>query len=166
MAAIVVQSPRKVHSDVFEVCEDPLAGLTLETKAAAAEPTSSGPPVGTCTPTKSRRAALRPLQGANCGTQLDAAYNDGSCGAEFVPLPDKAVSRPPADAAYNDGSFGLAFEPLRDNVSTNRHADAAYNDGSCGAEFVPLPDKAVSRPPADAAYNDGSFGLAFEPLQG
>ena len=113
MAAVVVQSPRKVHSDVFEACEDPGSSKTLGQKEMAAEVTSSGPPVGSCTPTKRGRSALRSLQGANCSTRQDAAYNDGSCGAEFVPLPDKAVSRPPADAAYNDGSYGLAFEPLQ-----------------------------------------------------
>ena len=113
MAAIVVQSPRKVHSDVFDVCEDPGASKTLGWKEVAAEATSPGPPVGSCTPTKSRRTALRSVQGANCSTQLDAAYIDGSCGSKFVPLPDQAVSRPPADAAYNDGSFGMAFEPLQ-----------------------------------------------------
>ena len=107
MATVVAQSPRKVHSDVFEVCEDPVASKTL----GKAGPTSIGPPVGSCTPTKARRAALRSVE--NCNTRLDVDHNSGGYGTEFVPLPDQAVTRAPADAAYNDGSCGLPFEPLQ-----------------------------------------------------
>ena len=132
MATVVAQSPRKVHSSVFEVCEDPVPTKTRGT----AGPTSVGPPVGSCTPTKARRPALRGVE--NCSARLDAAYNDGGCGTEFVPLPDQAVTRAPADAAYNTGSCGLSFEPLRDTVSDKRYADAAYNNGGCGLPFEPL----------------------------
>jgi hypothetical protein len=164
----VAQSPRKVHSDVFEVCEEPEVSPSHYKAAAAAAGTSAGPPIGALTPTRSkaRRSALRVLSGKNRSSNIDAAYNDGSFGTEFVPIADEPAPRASADAAYNDGSCGMEFEPLRDDNTRARHADAAMMDGGFGTEFVPLPDEPVSRAPADAAYNDGSCGMEFEPLRG
>lgn len=201
VAAMPTSSPRD-NSFVFDVCDDPILKTSLADLEAPAgdfeigKGTAAGPPRGALTPTRAKKqqqrtglSRLRSLNGAT-NSNLDACYNDGSCGIEFVPLPDAPALRR-ADVAYNDGSCGMEFEPLRDSDSGGARAadaafvdggfgmefvslrdepdarvpaDAAYNGGSSGLEFVPLSDTVISRGPADAAYNDGSCGMDFKPL--